>query len=467
MADIRSKDSKPNIILIVLDAVRWDHLSCYGYPRATTPNIDRIAGEGIVFTRAYAASCWTLPAHTSLFTGLYPSQHHTNIDSQTLDPRHLTIAGYLKDRGYHTASISCNAYISDYTNLSNGFALSVDIKRAWKGQNGPIAKILHTASRWWRDHQWEDNGAQRATKLAGKWLSNLPDEKPFFLFMNYMECHLPYRLRLPQKYQFVKPADRQRVDQVPQDPYAYMAGMLQYSQQDLADIQALYDGSLFYLDQQIGQLEEQLKSLGRWENTIFILTSDHGESFGEHGLMDHQYGLYENQIRVPLIMRLPNREKAGERVDSFVQHIDLFPTLVHFLPYEGLHNHTPQFLGFSIFDGLPREDVIAEYLVPNIRSLRRRFPDVSIQKYDQPLRAITTREYKLIDRKAGRKELYNLLEDSDECANLADERPEKVEQLQARLSGVVGAWPNAADTDAAAPQLSDELRKRLEELGYL
>ncbi|HZW03120.1 MAG TPA: sulfatase [Anaerolineaceae bacterium] len=451
----------PNVVLIVLDSVRQDHLSCYGYARKTTPNLDRLAAEGTLFENAYSASCWTIPSHASLFTGLYPSQHRVDLDQPLIHPQHETLAGHLKTLGYATACISCNSFAAGGgTNLNRDFDLTLDVDGGFARGTSTLARGVRHLQKRWRAFIRRDRGADRATRLARDWLG--AQSGPFFLFMNYMDCHLPYRLRRPQRFQFIPPMERKRVSRIPLDPFAVMAGQLALKPREVAGIRALYDGSLFYLDQQIGRLVARLMDLGLYEQTIFLVTADHGESFGEHGLFDHQYGLYEHLLRVPLIARFPNGSLAGARIAHPIQHVDLLPVLARLLsgPSAGLDETEYTFLREPL-----RSSVLAEYLAPNLNAIRRRFPAADVSRYATPLRAIHTQGYKLIARPDGRRELYDLVRDPEECDDLAAAKPEKAAALQARLEEVLGPWPGSEPP--AGLSLEKELKERLEAMGYL
>lgn len=282
------------------------------------------------------------------------------------------------------------------------------------------------------------------------------------MFLNYMDCHLPYRLRRPERHRFVAPEDRKRVDAVPQDPFAVMAGRLSLSARDLDDLKALYDGSLAYLDQQVGILDAQLERLGLSERTLLIVTSDHGESFGDHGLMDHQYGLYQNLIGVPLVMRFPDGVRAGQVDDRLVQHVDLLPTVADLLGRAP--DELPAVTGRSVL-GEPREAAFSEYLVPSLRTLRRRFPGADISRFETAIRSVSTERHKLIWRSDGETELYDLERDPDEASDLAAIRPDLVSQLRALISARLGGWPQLQRQ--GPPEVMEQVRDRLEALGYL
>jgi arylsulfatase A-like enzyme len=453
--------------LIVLDSVRRDHLSCYGYERRTTPHIDRLADEGVRFDQAYSNSCWTIPAHASLFTGLYPSRHGAmDLDANRLDEGHLTMASYLAQQGYRTASISCNGLIPGPIDLDRGFQHSVDVGALRGASRGLFPRLVRKVHRLWRERTARDRGTARATKLALRWLNEQEPARPFFLFVNYMDCHLPYRLKDTDRYRFLEGHERERADAVPQDPFGTMAGKVPMSEQQLTDLQALYDGALYHLDWHVGILLHALRSTGTLERTLLIVTSDHGESFGEHGLMDHQYGLYENLIRIPLVIRLPEGELERGVHETPVQLADILPTLANRLGNAG--GSLRELDGYPIFEGPSRTAVIAEYPVPNLRTLRRRYPEADLGRLDVGLRSIRVGRYKLIERSDGGMELYDLETDPAEQRNRGNERTDVVTRLHDALEDTLGIFhgQQAKAQDHDDGELN-ELRDRLRSLGYI
>jgi arylsulfatase A-like enzyme len=463
-------DQYPNIVLIVLDSVRQDHLSSYGYFRQTTPHIDRLAEDGIRFENAYSTSCWTIPAHASLFTGLYPSQHGADLDGWSLPDEHTTLAEYLKSLGYATACISCNSFVAGgAAGLNRGFDFTHDVESAGpKGRSLP-AKALRFARKSWRRFTSRDRGTGRAVESASRWVRE--QSRPFFLFMNLMDCHLPYRLARPERYRFIPPVERKRIDRIPLDPFAAMAGELQLSTRDVAGQRALYDGCLFYMDQQVGSLLDFFKQLGIFDQTIFLVTSDHGESFGEHGLFDHQYGLFNHMVRVPLIARFPrgsqNGPPSGQPARTLIQHpiqlVDLFPLLARTLASPG-RGFAPGDVSF--LESPLRNVLLFEYLSPNLRAIQRRFPGVDVSRFNVPLRAVQKDGYKLIYRENGQLELYDLEKDPGEQVNLARARPELASRMQDILFSLLDLGPSNAVAHLPSG-LDEDLRERLEALGYL
>jgi len=454
---------KPNVVLIVLDAVRADHMSCYGHDRRTTPCIDRIANEGVRYDRAYAASCWTLPSHASLFTGLYPSRHRTDFDTQTLTEGIETMASFLSNRGYETASFSCNGFVAEHTDLTRGFDTAVDVEGGLKGNRdsfgGKIVRAIHGKL---RRALSPDRGTDRAWNMTKSWMSEKKD-KPFFVFMNFMDCHLPYRLKKADLLKFVDPSRHERALNLPLDPFGAMAGQITYTPEDIEDLKAMYDGALYYLDQYIGRLDEHLRDLGLADDTLILITSDHGESFGEHGLFDHQYGLYENLIQVPLVVRGPGVYEPGRAENGLAQLVDIFPSVAALVGHEGPIGDPST--SATMFNNPDRSFAAAEYLVPNLRLFQRRFPDVDTSHFDSGIRSIRDETYKCLVRQDGRTELYNLIEDPGETLNIYESDVERGREMAALLEERLGPWPD--DIGCTSEAALDPLRERLEQLGYL
>jgi arylsulfatase A-like enzyme len=463
------------VVLLVLDSVRSDHLSCYGHDRPTTPAIDRLAREGVRFTRASAATCWTLPSHASLFTGRYPSEHRADLDTGRLNDELPTLAEELGRRGYDTGCITCNGFVASRTGLDRGFDTSIDVHDLAGGGDGPVERVIRGAHRRLRRWTERDRGAARATKRARSWLSRRSDDTPFFLFLNYMDCHLPYALKGPPRYRFVPEGARKRMDRVPDDPFAVMAGETTASQRDLEDLQALYDGALRYLDGHVERIRTELEHLDRWEDTIFVVTSDHGEGFGEHGLLDHQYGLYQEHLSVPLVIRLPGGNGARSTIGEHFQLVDLFPLLLGLVDADGAGEHRTSAdedgadsYGARLETLLPdREAAFAEYLVPNLSAIRRRFPDANPDCFDVAMRTVVTDRWKLIWRDDGESELYDLVEDPGERMNRSHTRPDVVRELMGRIRDRLGGWPEIAAGPALAGEGMEAVRDRLQALGYL
>lgn len=412
--------SRPNVLLIVLDTTRRDHLTPYGYPLDTTPHLARLAEDALVFDDAVSPGSWTLPSHATLFTGLYPRDHRTNCESQTLEPVHTTLAEVLSAEGYRTVALSNNVWLSSASGLQQGFA---EFHEVWRDHRGP---------------QFDDDGARMTTDRALDWVDRHGGDAPFFMFLNYFEPHLPYRAPPPWDKRFADPdAPRAEVSRVRSWQHPREVGYLlgvpgqEITPEQFGWLEEQYDGEIGYLDTHLGRLFDGLRERGALDRTLVIVTSDHGEHFGEHGLMDHKMSLYEPLIHVPLILRYPGAAAPG-RVSSPVQTNDVFPTV---LALAGSDRAAPPGSRSLLAPGEGRRHTFAEFARPKIflEMMARRFPGADYAGFDRSLRAVRGDGFKLIRPSKGEVELYDLRHDPDERRNLAPERPEVVERLGAVL----------------------------------
>jgi arylsulfatase A-like enzyme len=456
------RTDRPNIVIVVLDSVRRDHLGCYGHHLPTTPNIDRIAEEGVRYENAAATSCWTLPSHASLFTGLYPSQHGVDLDHLGFGPNVSTLAEVLSRRGYASAAISCNGFITARTGLTRGFDASVDVE-GLHGSTRGVGRVVRGLHRRWRSLRRRDRGGRRAIDLAARWIRARKDE-PFLLFVNLMECHLPYSLDPRLRLRFVPEQRHERALAVPQDPFGVLAGRVHLDDEDIEDLRLQYDGCLRYVDDLVGRLDDTIAAHELRDCTALLLTSDHGESFGEKGLHDHQYGLYEHLVSVPLVARYPGRELGGSVDCSLVQLTDLYATAVELA---GASEGQAGSDGLSLLSSATRTAVYAEYLRPNLRPFERRFPNADVARHGRRLRSIRVENDKLILSDDGARELYDLGEDPKETTDLAKDRQTTTDRLLAQLENTLGPWPESTDSGQAGPEELDDMRERLRALGYL
>jgi len=352
-----------DVVLIVLDTVRADHLDLFGYERQTMPNLTRLAAEFDVVATTTATSNWTLPSHASMFTGLYPARHGAHRPFVTdespplaypLSPDVETLSEFLGKKGFRTGGISANFGPLNGFGLSRGFqyfdATGPVSARAratlwlyrlrFRGQS--VGRLLYERfpesiagrSLWF--NRWSA-GARRAEEIrqeAKEWLDSADAEhrRPFFLFLNFLDAHVPY---LPLKRD--DQAFGQRPDGVswvryPSGYEQYLAGEAVIDQEEIDFLGAQYDAELLGLDRGLAGFLGDLKARGRWDQTLIIVTSDHGESFGEHGFLKHGGILDEPQIGIPLLIKLP--ESAGPpsiQDPSLLQSVDLFPTIAQLL----------------------------------------------------------------------------------------------------------------------------------------
>lgn len=266
-----------HIVLISIDTCRSDHLSCYGYPRETTPTIDKLANECVVFTDVVTPVPLTLPAHTSMLTGTIPPHHgkHDNM-AEILDESCLTLAELLKTRGYRTGAFVSTFILNSRFGLNRGF----DVYDDHLGQKDD-----------------SERRADETNRAAFEWLDQQPRDKPLFLFLHYYDPHDAYQ---------------------PPEPYA----------STFKD--DLYAGEIAYTDHCIGQVIAKLRALGLYDSSLIVITGDHGEMLGEHGEKTHMFFVYQSALKVPLLFKLPGHH-ASRKINTLVSIIDIVPTVCDLL----------------------------------------------------------------------------------------------------------------------------------------
>lgn len=321
---IAAQKDAPNIIIIIWDTVRAASMSLYGYARPTTPNLDRLAQRGVVFDRAVSPAPWTLPAHASMFTGLYHHQHSADRNSP-LDDSALTIAEYLRERGYLTAGFIGNTYwVGSKFGLGQGFGWYEDrptltvqsVLFAWNGSEALLKRFVPRARR----NQLERVAADRRQASFLRWLDDRDKARPFFAFLNHFDAHEPY---LPPSGEFRFSAG------TPLYHWNYLTRKRRWTPSELQDLRDAYDACIYYLDDQLGKLHDELGRRGLLDNTLIVLTSDHGETLGEQDprLLGHAHNVYYDVLNVPLVFYWPAKFAKGSRVSPLVSTVDLPATL--------------------------------------------------------------------------------------------------------------------------------------------
>jgi len=385
---IRRNNSKSNIVMVVLDTAAAKHFSLYGYSRATTPNMERISRSAAVYTRCFSPAPWTLPAHASLFTGLYPSQHMNDGTRLTISRNFYTLPEILREAGYRTCGISANTIIThDFCGGFEAFheafhflketkemkdiqinyflkadpfmilpyaeskrdvveqMMSLPIERLSTAQKmkivlkafgktigngkrfGDFTKVLLNLAFRKRNNVVYDAtpSTLRALKVAAKQLRRFSRAKePFFLFVNFMQLHDRYNPPPDTRNSFVR--ENKEYDSVGCDMLEHYA-VAPFAEDFLRYLEARYDEELLFLDGIVGQIDAFLHELHLVDNTMFVITSDHGETFGEHGHVQHLFSTCNELIHVPLIIRYPGTIKAAGQDTSLVQLHDLFATI--------------------------------------------------------------------------------------------------------------------------------------------
>jgi arylsulfatase A-like enzyme len=467
-APMAARDA-PNVLWIVWDTVRPDYLSLYQHARPTTPRLDAWANTARVFDNVVSPGSTTLPAHASMFTGLLPTEHGVSHLHEMLDAAHDTIAEILQRGGYRTYMFSANAFISSDYNFAQGFET---VEHPWSDKYAQRAFEI-VAAKVAGDQSSELTGrmargpqaalqTRQNIKACGElaidglvdWLKATDSTKPYFAFINWMEAHRQLVPARKYRERFMSPEQVEksyRVDRSWLASWEYTVGLHEYSEDELALTRATYEAAIAELDDHFGDLLDALRAVGKLENTIVIVTADHGEQLGEHHMLDHQFSVYEELLRVPLIICDPAKLPAG-RESRPVMTQDLFATL---LERAGLP--LPRGVRHSLSLASPREsrDRLAEYPAPFMGPLKDvikgqkeaqdKNPTQPPKEFDptpwrRSLRAFYVGDMKVIRSSDGKHELYDLKSDPHEQNNLA-----------------------AADVKAADPLLRKmmELRKQL------
>jgi len=454
----------PNVVLIVMDTVRKDHLSLYGYKRKTSPFLDFLSQYGAKFVNAYTSSPWTLPSHASFFTGLYPSEHQAINGNEYLDSDYKTIAEALSERGYLTLGISSNPWISSYSNLDQGFKVFIE---SWPerspqlfGQTLWKYMILATNA---KAMLWDDGGA-KATRIARRWIRKLSSRGvSFFLFINYMEAHLPYPYH-PMTYHFFsnpKEASK-KLEQIHFDWIAFDAGKQSLSESQKEMLKSWYDGCIYYIDQRIKEVVKELVEARLFENTILIVLSDHGEGLGDHGIWAHEFGLYKNLINVPLLVVYPRLVPAGKEVDGFFSLKDL-PELI----FELLGGRRPKI--FYQQNSNNSVLIFSERYPPKrlLVTFKTRFADFNTYRYNREERSVIKYPYHLIWYSNGGDELFDLSQDPNEEINLIGSNSQLYQELSTEILLFRSKY-RAKRVGAKKPKITNVNAKRmLRSLGYI
>ncbi len=454
---------RPDILLVVLDAARADRIGCYGWRRAVTPVLDRLAGEGLRYDQAIASSCWTLESVASLFTGLYPVDHGAHFGSLRLSGDLETLPAWLQRMGYRTIGVSANsAFVGRHTGLHQGFHHLAEVAP----EIVPAAEALGGAAGVLPLKDSAGRVAATAEQLLGQVFDS---PEPFFLYLHFVDTHLPYYP--PQRY--AQPfldgigAEANELLQTSQDAAAMFGGRMQVRRRDFEILGALYDGALSWMDAALGRVLDFIAGSGRLHGLLSVVTADHGEHLGEQGMMDHAFSLSDTLVRVPLLVNWPGVLERNVVLRDQVQPLDLYPSLVERLagPQEA-DRRFPARRGLLPGDAAPfgRPWALAQYTEPVNAALKKRFPGEAVP--GQSLSMVRGEGWKLVLAGDGSSRLYCLGLDPGELTDSGPANPERLEALRRRLPDRM--TPRVADAGSAVSDTADpDLLERLASLGYL
>lgn len=453
-----------NVLLIVIDAGRRERFGCYGYPRGTTPVIDEVARRGVLFERMISPAPWTLPSHASLFTGLYPREHGAERPTYRMRTGPVTLAQHLHTHGYATAIFSNNKLVAPRTGLVVGVSETLrrqqfdsDFNRLWTRR---VKMLLGQG----------DSGANVTNRQVRTFLRKVT--VPFFIFINYMECHWKYRPPRPFERRFVRrrytlvDSARQRMRMRYRRPWDGIG----WADGELELLNDLYDGSLAYLDGRIGDLMEDLQASGRADDTVLIITADHGENLGDHGQVGHELCLYQSLIHVPFIARIPG--SAASQIGGLVQFTDVFAGLCGVLGIgvpDGLRARPLAVDPFRLQPGQPgRPLAFAEWQEWQGAQLQRRLQSAPKFRSTPSAEAVQDPRYKLIvEPGTGTETLFDLQDDPGETRNRLADLPVEHARLREALEQWHSLFQPVGTEAPYTPEEEQAVVARLEEMGYL
>jgi len=509
--------SRPDIIFLVLDTQRADRLSCYGYERDTSPQIDALAADATFFRYGVSPAQWTMPSHASMFTGVYPPVHATQQVDSVLPDSLPTLAERLRDGGYFTAAFCNNPLVGVINNgLRRGFYSFLNysgLLTSRPNQAGMrlniigryrqffkrfLASIVHRiqdafahsdrllsialsplmAPLWQTALNFKGNTSKSLNDAAHLLIErqNVVEGQPVFCFINLMGAHMPFHP--PRRFieRFAPTVLRDKEAQLylrrfNSDPFGWLTPLASpMADKHKAILDGMYDAEVATQDEQVGAFVNRLRASGVLDHTFLMVVADHGEHLGEKSFMGHSVSLYKELTHVPLIIRDPSGSlPRGGTVNNVVSTRRIYHTA---LTVAGLADEAEEAYTLQNTTSDPDEGwVFAEAVPPkNVISLMRRHNPqlIDAHHYDQTRRAVWNGSYKYIITGNKLRELYNIIDDPQETTNLCDTQPEKATTLYERL-----IWFEHHTTQAAmsAGRIMEEddpqVLHRLRALGYL
>ena len=436
-----------NVLLITVDTLRPDHLSAYGYPRKTSPAIDELASRGVAFDLAFTYWPKTRGSFAAMFTSLYAAQHGLTVRDRDLPEFNETLAEVFQKAGYRTAAAVDNGNLDSKLGYAQGFELYEET---------------------WLRAESELERTEIITRFAEEFLSRKDDPRPFFLWLHYVNPHAPYDPPGELSSAFQGDGLVPRGSELP-EVVGFHGGvnrkMAIAGARTWGDYVDRYDGEILLSDQHIGRVLKSLNQGPHATTTLVALTSDHGESLGEHGyFFDHGDDLFNASLRIPLVLSFPGLLPAGERVSGPVTSLDIFPTLLDLaqLPFP---TGPPGLQGSSV--------------LPLIRGTKSRLKDFLFFENDRHLTAISNGRLKLVhypvgDESAGCLELYDMYRDPAEAEDRYRGSEAHVAPLEAELGSFrtrTVAWQQETTAKRAPAKADEELsqqtKRSLEMLGYI
>ena len=425
-----TKHTIPRVILISMDSLRWDALGCYA-TNENSPNIDQFAEEAVLFEQAFVPSPWTLPSLASMTTGLAPAVHGATEQTTRIPEDVDTLGERMAEGGYLTCAFLANVFLQEERGFNNGFHRYLNIRTD------------------------KPDSTERVTNHAIQWIT-ANAESDFFLWLHYFDPHQPYTP--PDEFAPDDPTAEALRQNFP-NIFWVRAGNARYGTEEITALRALYDGEVRYVDNRIGRIFETLHALDLYDDALIIITSDHGEEFWEHGGFEHGHSLYDELLRIPLLIRLPHGDMGGRRITARVSLTALFATILELCEVP----HDPEALSAGSFAPLMKEMDGED----DAWRFKAGFPMVYEDK-----ECVYFGRYKYIKNLGShREELYDLETDPAEQINIITKFPDLAERARKHLDEI------AAEEDALRARvgiegevtvdLTPEARQELQDLGYL
>lgn len=458
--------ARPNILWITLDSVRADHTSLHGYERDTTPNMATLGEEGYAFDTCITHSKSTLPSSGAILSGFAPTRNTLGVDGDVLPDDVRTIAERFSGAGYRTACLSRNSFVSSATGLDRGFD-----RFQWLASETIREAGLWTLTKYLLNIRKHSAGLTRDTAkhaspylmndVAKRWLSDFEGEdEPFFFYLHYNEPHRPYHPPLSYIDEYaddLSMSPREAAEfavEVHYDLDEIIANGCDLSDDEWAALEAMYDAEIAYTDEMVGRLIDYVDSLDM-DDTVVVVTGDHGELFGEYGLLSHGYVLIDAVTRVPLVIDgIGDLSVDG---DDIVQHADVMKTLLELAGAD-----SGETIGVDLREE-GREYAVSQRGPVDFDNILKYNQDFDHSKFHHPtLHSIRSDEHRYLYSEE-KKELFRL---SDEETDVSDELPEVAEDLESRLTEWLEQHGDPID-EGRNREYSEAVQRQLGDLGYL
>ena len=432
LGDVRTENSAPDVLVLLVDVLGAQRLGCYGYERPSSPNIDAFAEDAVLFENAISASTFTKTSVATLFTGLNPHHHlvyrgdlrdtHDRITSDVLGDEKQTLAELVSEQGLTPVAWVQNGQIHDYMGFAQGFAYYGD-------QMGSITKIR---------------------PLFKSWANSMAERTQYFAYLHFIDLHAPYvpPNHLRGRYGPDTPASRERVF----DSWRVFRNEVNFrgrelSEADLEALSARHDETLLFVDEWVGGILDDLRASGRYDDTMIVLLGDHGDAFMQHGFIAHAMPPFDELVHVPLIVKLPGNAQAGRRESRMVGLVDLAPTLL-------------DYLGAPVPDSMDGRSFLDLLLDPQADMKPRTY----FSEIERTIAMRTQRwKYLRFPRKAGR--LYDLAADPGETTEVSALHPEVAERFELAVQHAIDERKRGGHAETVV--LDEETVDALKALGYL